>query len=292
MTLADFYVRVSYALRGTDEDSPTHGDDEAAYWLNLLNRKKDELFQDVSKTWRSTFKEAAPNEPGTVATTGTTTLTGTGTNFTDYRVGDKITVSGETVRTIATIPSATSLTVTVAFANTASAKTFTRAIIIGTAVQSYNLPRTFLFPSDKAYVTTTADNRVYFDIIQPQERSETVQQVFISDENPEALTFTADIESTDDIVGGTLTLPSYYLPADLSATTDVLPFPDPNWAVLSVASEIAFNDITYEDRSEGLNNKANALLRQMTSKNRRGTYNNPRTTPYNMYRIREPRREG
>lgn len=66
---------------------------------------------------------------GTVATNGTTTLTGTGTRFLRlFRVGDTITVQGETVRTIATIASDTSLTVTVAFSTTASALTWTKVL--------------------------------------------------------------------------------------------------------------------------------------------------------------------
>jgi len=63
---------------------------------------------------------------GTVATNGTITLTGTFTQFTNtFKVGDTITVSGETVRTIATIASDTSLTVTVAFSTTASGLAYT-----------------------------------------------------------------------------------------------------------------------------------------------------------------------
>ena len=50
----------------------------------------------------------------------------TGTQFTNtFKVGDTITVSGETIRTIATIPSDTSLTVTVAFSTTASSLSYT-----------------------------------------------------------------------------------------------------------------------------------------------------------------------
>jgi hypothetical protein len=64
--------------------------------------------------------------PGTVETNGTTTLTGTGTNFTTtFRVGSSITVSGETVRTVASIISDTSLTVTVAFSTTSSGLSYT-----------------------------------------------------------------------------------------------------------------------------------------------------------------------
>ncbi len=59
---------------------------------------------------------------GTVAVAGTTTLTGTGTNFLAvYKAGDAIYVDGETVRTVAAVASNTSLTSTVAFSNTASA---------------------------------------------------------------------------------------------------------------------------------------------------------------------------
>ncbi len=59
---------------------------------------------------------------GTVATAGSTTLTGTGTNFlAAYSVGDSIYVDGETVRIVATITNNTTLTVTSAFSTTASA---------------------------------------------------------------------------------------------------------------------------------------------------------------------------
>lgn len=63
---------------------------------------------------------------GTVTTNKTTTLTGSGTTFlTTFKAGDTITVSGETARIVDTVASDTSLTVTVAFSNTASAKTYT-----------------------------------------------------------------------------------------------------------------------------------------------------------------------
>lgn len=292
MLVSEAIPRINYALRGIDDDAPTAGSDEYTYWLSTLNRKKDELYQDVGKTWLSTFKEVAPNEPGTAATAGTTTLTGTSTYFTDYAVGDKITVSGETERTIAAITSDTSLTVTVAFSNTASSKTFTRKMIIATGVQTYSLHRSFLAPSDKAYVIKTDGNRNYYTIIKPQERPTTSQYLYISDVNPETITFTGDIESTDTIVGGTLVVPAFYLPADMTAATDMLPFPDPNWGVMATAAEIAFNDIIYEDKAPDLNEKANALWRNMNQKNRRGTYDNPRTIPRNMYRIRAPERLG
>lgn len=63
---------------------------------------------------------------GTVTTNGTTTLTGSNTQFLNtFKVGDTITVTGETSRTIATVDSNTSLTSTVAFSTSGSAKAYT-----------------------------------------------------------------------------------------------------------------------------------------------------------------------
>ena len=284
--------RINYALRGTDDDAPTFGDDESNYWLSTLNSKKDEMYQDPKQRWAESYSQLSPNEPGTVATAATTTLTGTNTFFNDYRVGDTVLVDGETVRTIATITSDTVLTVTVAFSTTASAKTFTHTIIVATGVQTYKLPRTLMFPSDTLFVTTSDAIRRDYIIIKPQERQTLGQQVFISGLNPKTITFTNPILATEDIVGASLTMPGYFLPADLTLATDLLPFPDPNWGVMSSAAEIAFNDIIYEDKAGDINTKANALYRAMATANRAGTYNQPRQIPRNVSqnRIRDTRR--
>lgn len=290
LTVSEFMTEVNYSLRGIDDDTPTEGNDEWIQWLSILNRFKNSLYQDPTKEWRFSFKLSAPIEPGTVATTGTTTLTGTGTYFTDYQVGDKITVSGETIRTIATITSDTSLTVTAAFSNTASAKTFTRDTIIQTGVESYNLHRRFIGASDEVYVLTTGSEKVYFKIQQPQERSRNTKNVYLSGANPEVLTFTTDVESTENIVGGSLIVPGYYNVADLTLGTDTMPFPDGGqWAVQAVAAEIAFGDITYEDRAPTLQDRANDLYKKLVRNNRRGTYNNPGSIPTNVYRIKDTR---
>ena len=63
---------------------------------------------------------------GTVTTNGTTSLVGINTQFTNtFNIGDTITVSGETVRTIATITDDTHLTSTIAFTSSASSLTYT-----------------------------------------------------------------------------------------------------------------------------------------------------------------------
>lgn len=285
MLVSEFLTRVSYALRGTDDDAPTVGTEEATYVLSLFNRKKDELYRDSRLRLTAAWKETAPNEPGTVATTGTTTLTGTNTYFTDYQIGDKITVSGETVRTIQAIASDTSLTVTVAFSNTASGKTFTHASIIASGDQSYSVHRDFLYPSDKVVITDTNSKTHDYTVIKPQERSSLTREVYLHGLNPYTLTFTSTIGSAEDIVGGTLSIPGFYLPADVSAATDLIPVDDPNWAVMATAAEYAFNDVVYEEKAPDLNDKANALFSAMLAKNRAGTFGNPRRMPYRGYRI-------
>jgi len=289
MTLAEAITRISYALRGTDDSAPSSGSEEYTYWLSLINRKKDELYYDVGKQWSIIYKNEAPSEIGTVSTTGTTTLTGSGTFFTDYKEGDKITVDGETDRTIDVITDDTTLTVTVAFANTASGKTFTRTTIIDDEVEAYSVHRNLLGFSDRVYVVDTDDNKHFLDVIHPQEKNYSTRQVHLSGGNPQVLTFTTDIEANESLVGGTLVLPGYYLPADLTSGTDLLPVPDPNWMVMAVASEVAFSDIIYEDRAEVLNTKANALWTAMLARNRRGAYGNQRKTPYAVKRIRDTR---
>jgi hypothetical protein len=63
---------------------------------------------------------------GRVTTNGTTALTGTNTQFLNtFKSGDTISVSGETVRTIASISSDTSLTVTAAFSTSQNNLTYT-----------------------------------------------------------------------------------------------------------------------------------------------------------------------
>jgi len=289
MTLSEFITDLNYALRGIDDDAPTSGE-EYDYWIAILNRKTRELYENVNNNWEVIHKTVMPNEPGTVATSATTTLTGTNTFFTDYNAGDTIVVDGETVRTIDTITSNTVLTVTVAFDNTVTANTFTRATIIQAGDSTYSLHRSLINPSGQdqgdVYVAKTDGRNTYYDLIKPEEATDVLRRVHISGQHPQVLTFTNTIASGDAIVGGTLIVPGYYMPDDVSETTDLIPLPNPDWAVMAVASEIAFNDITYEDKAPDLNAKANALYRQMVSKSRKGTRGNPQQTPSKVYKIR------
>jgi hypothetical protein len=285
MNITSLFTQVNSAYRGSDDDPPTSGTD-FNLWLATANRKQYEWASDAKNVWLSNFSYEKPNEPGTAATAATTTLTGTSTYFTDYNVGDMITVSGETVRTIATITSDTVLTVTVAFTNTASAKTFTHVTILQSGIRSYSLHRNLLNPSDKAIVVTT--NGDYdFVIGKPADRHLYDNEVYIASRTPQKLIFPTGISSTvnTNVIGGTLKVPGYYIPNDMTLASDVVSVDDPYWLVYAVASELAFNDITYSDKSPDLNAKANNLYTQMISLNRRGTNNNPRIARTNVNRI-------
>jgi len=288
MTVTEFLSGVNYAIRGIDDAAPSVGTEEADYWIATLNRKKDELYKDSKVLFDESFLTTSPNEEGTVATNGDTTLSGTGTFFTDYKAGDTILVSGETVRTIDTITSDTALTVTSAFSTTSSGLTFTRASIIASGVTDYSLNRAFLSPANRAYVLTTDNKKVYIDYLKPRESITSTQMAYIHGVNPKTISFTSTIDATDDIVGGTLYTPGYYLPADVdgSAGTNLLNLPDNQWGVLATAAEIAFGDIIYEDKAEGLNAKANNLYMHMVRNNRRNTYDQTRRIAYGNQRIR------
>ncbi len=288
MTLTDYIQNLNDALRGTDDESPATGDDDWNYWGRVTNRKKNEMYDDDSQNWQSAFLEEAPDELGTVTTAGTTALVGSGTFFTDYRIGDKILIDGETVRTIQTITDDTHLTVTVAFSTSVAGLNFNRQIIVAAGVQTYKMHRSLISLADEICIVDSAGQYHYFDTIKPQERDRQSQKVYLRGRKPQVLVFTVTIASTEAIIGGTLTAPGYYRPTDIDLTDEDadIPVDDPNWLVMATAAQIAFNDITYEDKFEDLNGQANVLYRNMARKNRRGTFKNPRITPIKVQRIR------
>jgi hypothetical protein len=99
------YITLSEAKRHLRVDFT----DDDAYIAGLVDLVEELVKTEISGTFTGL---------GTVSTVATTTLTGSETNFSDFSVGDSIYVSGETVRTFATITDDDTATVTVAFANT------------------------------------------------------------------------------------------------------------------------------------------------------------------------------
>lgn len=255
------------AYRGKAQSrTPAFGSDKANIALDIINRKKNEWAMDSNQAWVSNFRSdlTAENQTGTASTSATTALTGTGTYFTDFAVGDTLTVSGETVRTIATITSDTALTVTVAFSNTASAKTFKHRSIIKTGVQEYSVHRNFYVPSDTVTVTTSTQD-VTYGYIKPEARI--TGDVYISGRFPKKLTFYNDIIATSQIVGGTLKVPGYYIPDDMVLSTDLVPVDDPTWLIYAVASELARNDPAKDSDFANLAGMANEIYRKMINAN-------------------------
>lgn len=149
---------------------------------------------------------------------------------------------------------------------------------------------TLIAPSDHVRVLDSNSKSVYYDIIKPRERPRNGRQFYLAGMNPQTLYCTNEIKAAEDIVGGTLYLPGYYMPADIDVTTEdgtsTIPFLDPFYAVMAVASEVAFNDLTFEDKAPDLAGKANVLYMQMVRKNRRNTYGNARRVPTDVKRIR------
>lgn len=285
MITSDLIKEVYTVYRGKIESkTPTFGSDKSNVAVRIANRKIREWARDTKVSWNSLFNKIAPNEPGTVATTGTTTLTGTSTYFLDYKAGDKIIVDGETVRTIDTISSNTSLDVTVAFSNTASSLTFTRQTIIEVGVQEYKLHRNLYNPADKAIVYTTQDNN--FDIVKPQARDiYNDTETYIYGLNPKTLAFSADITSVNPYLNGTLKVAGYYIPNDLVSATDEVPVDNPDWLVYAVAAELARNDAAKDDQFSNLMGMANELYIGMIQANMAMGYLQNNAIPNNMPRL-------
>lgn len=169
-------------------------------------------------------------------------------------------------------------------------------VITAAAAPSFNLDNTlegFLAPARQAYVIDTDGDYHYYDTIKVGEidRKDVTQKIYITGANPKVLRFVHEIEADDVIIGGTLYLPGYYLPADITGTDGdaVIAVDDPFWAVMAVAAQVAFGDLTYEEKFEDLNGQANELWRTMVKLNRKRQAGGSRETIYNVYRITSPR---
>ena len=218
MTLQEFLNRVNYELRGTDDDAPTVGDEDANYWGSELNAVKTNWARDPNQKWDSLFVP-------------------------DTEIEDAITDA---------------------------------------AKPSWNIPTTFIMPSDKVEILLSDGTTLYeYDLTKGSERDRYNMKFYIAGRNPQKLYCSTAILTTDTIIGGKLYLPGYYEPADvdLEDADAIVPIDDPEYAVMAVAAKVAFADITYEDKYNDLNGQANVLYRQMTARNRRGTSSRPRKTP-------------
>ena len=112
--------------------------------------------------------------------------------------------------------------------------------------------------------------------------------VYVSDINPQKLTFIADIVSTNQIVGGTLKIPGYYKPVDMVVTADLVSVDDPEWLVLAAASELARNDSAKQEQFPNLTGMANDLYDKMIIANDVVGFGNEGTVPNLMPQVSPP----
>lgn len=220
MDALKFLSQVNYALRGVDDDAPTIGTDDANYWLSILNRKKNEFYNNTKVLWDSSWDVVSP---GTIS------------------VGDN----------------------------------------------NISLDINFIAPSNEVYIETVDGSKVYINVVSPRRRGSS-QCVYITGITQKTVNFNNPVTADSNLVGGTLYVPGYYIPKDinLSVGASKVPLPDPYWGVLAVASEIAFNDLSYEDKASDLNTKANNLYSQLVRSNRRNVYGLPKPIPVVTKRIR------
>lgn len=161
----------------------------------------------------------------------------------------------------------------------------TDTILVDT--QTYNLDSDLFYPSDFIRVQKTGGDDEYVEIIKPYERSLYLNQVsYISGHNPKLLTFVQDISTGNDLIGGTLYVPGYYLPTALTNTSDVIPVDIPEWLVYITASEIARNDPAKDDQYVNLVNQANDLYRKMVNANQSNAFMQPNNVPIDVNAIR------
>lgn len=81
------------------------------------------------------------------------------------------------------------------------------------------------------------------------------------------LVFNHAFVSTDQEFGGTIKVPVYNSPTELSADADVVPVDIPMWLVLMVSAEIVRNDVTRSGQYPNLINEANSLMARMRENN-------------------------
>lgn len=81
------------------------------------------------------------------------------------------------------------------------------------------------------------------------------------------LVFNHTFISTDAQFGGTIKVPVFTFPTELSADTDVVPVDDPMWLVIATAAEYIRNDITRSGQYPNLINEANELMDRMKDDN-------------------------
>jgi hypothetical protein len=143
-----------------------------------------------------------------------------------------------------------------------------------TPTATYNLATNFFQPSDYVKIVKTDSSYVEYPIVKAQQRNNpSYQAVYIHGSNPKKLTFAQTIDT--GLHGGTIYVPGYFTPSDLTVEADVVPVDDPRWLVYITASELARNDAAKDDQFPTLVGMANDLYRKMSDANNDMGYAQP-----------------
>lgn len=144
-----------------------------------------------------------------------------------------------------------------------------------TPTYTYNLATDLYLPSDYAKIVKTDGSIVEYPIVKAQQRNVETQSLYIHGSNPKKITFAQTVDT--GLEGATLYVPGYYIPDDISLSTDVVAVDDPNWLVYITASELARNDAAKEDQFASLVGMANEIYRKMSDANNDVGFGQPNT---------------
>ena len=158
--------------------------------------------------------------------------------------------------------------------------------IAASAAPAFELDDTFLSPATSPYVLKASGYRETIPMQEPQSAATDTLEAYIAGQDPAVLYLSLQILESNSLIGGTLYLPAYVMPDEITEGDQTVIVDDPDWLIVATAAELAFGDLTYEDKAETLATEAAGLKRQMTANNRKPVFGQARRTVYDVPKIR------
>lgn len=134
--------------------------------------------------------------------------------------------------------------------------------------------------SDEVVITTSEDAEKKYTTVPPALRHKYPNTCYVSGSGPKALTFTEDIP--EDYVGGTISVPLYFIPPKLTSASDVIPVDNQNWLVCEVAGELANADVAQRRKYPDLVKESDTEYAKMVRANQNTPYGQPNEATYDM----------
>ena len=139
--------------------------------------------------------------------------------------------------------------------------------------------------SDFVYLVKANGDRVEYNVIKPQQRSLHQKGVYISSNNPKAITFIDTVETTDELIGSIVTVPLFFIPEAITSGSDTIVVDSPEWLIYETAAELVRNDPAKDDQYGNLAGKANDMYQKMIYQNATNPYLQPNGVPNEMPQI-------